>query len=85
MSEVKFRITDKVVYLNTVTRKLEELEVKGIRVVATGISKDEDGNNILDGDMVLYETVNGPTLAESEVFADKESAKKAWKEIVERL
>ena len=80
-----FKICDKVVYLNTVTRKLEELEVKGIRIVPTGISKDEDGNNVLDGDMVLYETVNGPTLAASEVFADKESAKKAWKEIVESL
>lgn len=80
-----FKICDKVFYLNTVTRKLEELEIKGVRIAPTGISKDKDGNNVLDGQIVLYETVNGPVLAETEVFADKESAKKAWKEIVEAL
>lgn len=82
---VRFSICDKVVFLNTATRQLEEAEVESIRVIPTGIRKDVDGNNVLEGHVVLYNTVNGPTLADSEVFADKESARAAWKEIVESL
>ena len=80
-----YNICDKVVYFNTVTRKLEELEIKGVRVVATGISKDEQGKNVLDGQMVLYETVGGPVLSETEVFPDKETAKTELRKIVEAL
>ena len=34
-----------------------------MRVVPTGISKDEKGESVLDGYAVLYDTVDGPTLA----------------------
>jgi hypothetical protein len=79
-----FAICDKVVYLNTATGKFDSAEVKRVQIVPTGISKDEQGNNVLDGSIVLYETLEGPTLAESEVFATEEEARAFWrKKIVE--
>jgi len=83
--EIRFSICDKVVFFNTVTGKLETAEIKSVRVVPTGISKSDKGENVLDGCAVLYETVNGPTLAESEVFPDKETAKAELKKIVDGL
>ena len=83
--EIKYSITDEVVFFNTVSGKLETAEIKSIRVVPTGISKDKQGKNVLDGCVVLYDTVNGPTLAESEVFPDKETAKAELLKIVEGL
>lgn len=80
-----YKICDKVTYFNTVTRKLETVEIRGMKIVATGISKDEKGENVLDGQIVLYETVNGPTLAETEVWPDKETAKAELKKIVDGL
>lgn len=83
--EIKYSICDEVVFFNTVSGKLETTEIKSIRVVPTGISKNEQGKNVLDGCVVLYDTVNGPTLAESEVFPDKETAKAELLKIVEGL
>jgi hypothetical protein len=76
--ETKFKICDKAVYLNTANGKFETVEIKGIRIVPTGISKDESGNNVLDDYVILYEPFDGPILAESELFPDKESAKEEW-------
>ena len=76
--ETKFNICDRVVFLNTATGKFEEAEVRSIRVLATGISKDEGGRNVLDGSMVLYETVDGPTVAECEVFGSADEARAYW-------
>ena len=81
----KFEICQKVFYFNTVTRKVEPAEVKGIQVMPTGISKNEKGENVLDGSMVLYQTVEGPTLAETEVYGSREEAVAGLKEIVEAL
>ena len=76
--EIKFGICDEVVYLNTATARFEKAEVKGIQVVPTGISKDAEGRNVLDGQMVLYQTVDGPVLAEDEVFATAEECRVYW-------
>lgn len=83
--EIRFQICDKVYYLNTVTGKVDVAEVKGIQVMPTGISKDADGRNVLDGYVVLYQTVEGLTLAESECFGSAEEAKAAWVELVGKL
>lgn len=83
--EIKYSITDEVVFFNPMSGKLETAEIKSIRVVPTGISKDKQGKNVLDGCVVLYDTVNGPTLAEREVFLDKETAKAELLKIVEGL
>ena len=83
--EIKFQICDKVYYLTTRTRRVDVAEVKGIQVIPTGISKDTDGNNVLDGCVVLYQTVEGPTLAESECFRSAEEAKAAWVELAGKL
>lgn len=83
--EVKFEITEKVFYLNTVTGVLDCAEVRGVRIVPTGIHPDEEGKNVLDGYAVLYETVDGPTLAESECFGSREEAVAAWKERFEKM
>lgn len=71
MIDIKFSLCDDVFYFNTATCKVETGEIKGIQVVPTGISKDEKGKNKLDGFVVLYSLVDGPVLADSEVFGSK--------------
>lgn len=83
--ETKFKICDKVVYLNTASGKFETVEIKGIRIVPTGISKDTEGADVLDGYVVLYEPFEGPILAESEVFATEAEAVDAWLERLSSL
>lgn len=85
MSKDMYKICDKVVYLNTASGRFESVEIKGIQVVPTGISKDENGENVLDGQVVLYQTVDGPVLAETEVFASEEEARKHWTEVLGAL
>lgn len=77
--ETKFNICDKVAYFNTAECKVMTAEVKGIRVIPTGISKDENGENKLDGAVVLYETVDGPVLAEQECFASEAECFEAYR------
>lgn len=78
MTEVKFDICGRVFYLNTSSGRIESDEVKGIQIVPTGISKDEAGRNVLDGQMVLYQTVDGMVLAESEVFVSEDECRAFW-------
>lgn len=78
--ETIFNICDKVVYFNTAECKVATAEVKGIRVIPTGISKDEKGNNVLDGSVVLYETFDGLVLSEKECFCDEASCRAHYKE-----
>jgi len=66
--ETRFNICDKVVYFNTAEERIATAEIKGIRVIPTGVSQDEAGNRKLDGSVVLYETFDGPVLAEKECF-----------------
>ena len=80
-----FSICDKGVYLNTATRKFDTAVIKGIQIVPTGISKDEEGEDVLDGSVVLYQTKEGPMLTEAEVFASEEEAKKVWTEVIASL
>ena len=65
--------------MNTATGKYDSAEVKRVQIVPTGISKNEKGENVLDGSVVLYETLEGPTLAETEVFGSIEEAREFWK------
>ena len=83
--EIKFGILDRVVYLNTATARFETAVVKGIRVVPTGIHKDESGVDVLDGYVVLYELFDGPMLAQDEVFGTAEEAKAYWIEQFSRI
>lgn len=83
--ETKFKICDKAVYLNTASGKLETVEIKGIQIVPTNISKDEKGNNVLEGYVVLYSPFEGPVLTEDELFPDAASAKAAWAERISQL
>lgn len=78
MTEVKFDICSRVYYLNTASAKIEQEEIKGIQIVPTGISKDEAGRSVLDGKVVLYQTVDGPVLAECEVFATEDECRTFW-------
>lgn len=83
MIEVKFGICDKVWYFNTASRKVEKAEVKGIQILPTGISKGENGENRLDGYVVLYSTVEGPVLSAEEAYASEAECKEKVREIVE--
>lgn len=82
---VKFGICDKVWYLNTAEGRYDSAEVRRIQVVPTGVSKDERGENVLDGSVVLYETLEGPVLTGGEVFASEEEARVFWRELVGRI
>ena len=81
MIEVKFSPCDEVVYFNTAERKVMRAEVKSVRVIPTAISKDENGVNKLVGSVVLYETVDGPVLAESECFASEDECREVYRKI----
>ena len=80
-----FSICSKVFYLNTATGRIDSAEVKRIQVVPTGISRDENGANVLDGQVVLYETVEGPTLVECEAFGSEEECRGYWKKKIEEI
>lgn len=82
--EIKFNICDKVVYFNPSECKIMTTEVKGIRVIPTGISKDDKGNNKLEGSVVLYETFDGPVLSEQECFKTEAECKAWYLEYFER-
>jgi len=71
--------------LNTATRKFDTAVIKGIQIMPTGISKSEEGEDVLDGSVVLYQTKDGPVLAETEVFASVEEAAAAWSEIIRNI
>ena len=80
MTILKYDICSKVFFLNTASAKIERAEVKGVQVIPTGISKSADGENVLDGCVVLYQTVEGPVLAEDECFATEEECRANWLE-----
>ena len=73
--ETKFGLLEKVFYLNTAECKILPAQVKGIRIIPTEVSKDESGADRLDGSVVLYETFDGPVLAERECFASEDECK----------
>lgn len=77
--EIKYNICDKIAYFNTAECKVMTAEVKSIRVLPRGIKKDEAGNNVLEGVVVLYETVDGPVLAEQECFASVQECFEAYR------
>lgn len=78
MIELKFSICDDVVFLNTSNGKFEKAVVKGVQVVPTGLSKSADGKDVCDGYAVLYQTMDGAWLSESELFVDEKSAKEHY-------
>ena len=80
MIEIKYGICDEVVYFNTAECSIVKVVVKGIQVVPTGISKDAEGKDVLDGYVVLYQTKDGPVLAESEVFGTEEECREKYRE-----
>ena len=82
--EIKYNICDKVAYFNTAECKVMTAEVKSVRVLPRGIKKDEAGNNVLEGVVVLYETVDGPMLAEQECFASVEECIAKYREFFEK-
>lgn len=82
--EIKFGICEKVCYFNTAECKVMEAEIKGVQIVPTGISKSEKGENVLDGFVVLYATVEGPMLSEQECFRSEEECVARYKAFFEK-
>lgn len=80
MIEVKYGLLDKVVYLNSATLKFEEGVVKDIRIIPTGISKGEDGQDRLDGYEILYQLTSGIVLSSKEVYDSEEQARQRYRE-----
>lgn len=79
MIEVKYGLLDKVVYLNGATLRFESDAVKDIRIIPTGISKNEKGEDVLDGYEILYQLRNGLVLSSQEVYDTEEQAKERYK------
>ena len=82
MIEIKYGLLDKVVYLNTAEMRFDSDVVKDIRVIPTGISKDEKGEDRLDGYEVLYQLKNGIVLTSKEVYDSEEQARERYREVL---
>ena len=80
MIEVKYSICDEVFFLNTSACRIEKAKVKGVQIKPTGISKTEEGEDRLDGFVVLYQTFQGPVLTESECFGSEEECRAFYRE-----
>lgn len=80
MIEVKFDLLSEVVYFNTATGVVEKAKVKGVQIVPTGISKDEKGEDVLEG-LVLYQTMEGVMLSEQECFASEGECKEFYRKL----
>lgn len=78
--ETKYSICDKVAFFNTTERRVQTAEVNGVQIVPTGISKNEKGENVLDGFVVLYQTFEGQILAEPECFSSEEACKAFYRD-----
>lgn len=85
MTEVKFKIYDKVVFFNTSACKFEKGVVKGIQVVPTASSKDENGEDRLEGYAVLYQMTSGVVLTENELFESEAAAKEHYLKVLSEL
>ena len=59
-------------------------KIRGVGLEQQAV-KPHDGKDVLDGYVILYETQNGPVLAESEVFSSEEEAREAWVRLVHGL
>lgn len=76
--QTKFSICDVVSYFNDSSQRIESNPIQGIKIVATGIHADENGNDVLDSFVVLYTLKNGINLTENAVFASDEECKKYY-------
>lgn len=83
--ETKYSLCDELVFFNTTSCKFEKVHVKGIQIVPTGISKDSEGQDVLDGYVVLYQAKEGMVLSEQELFVDERSAKEHYAKVLEAL
>lgn len=82
MIEIKYGICDEVFWLNTSSGKVEKAEVSGVRVIPTGIHKNEDGRSVCDSHVVLYETPDrGPVLTEAECFDSEAECLEHWRRV----
>lgn len=80
MIEIKYGLFDKVVYLNGATMKFETGSVRDIRVIPTAVSKDADGEDVLDGYDVIYKLDSGILLTSGEAFDSEEQARQRYRE-----
>lgn len=80
MIEVKYGLLDSVVYFNSATLKFERDAVKDIRIIPTGISKGEDGEDRLDGYEILYQLKSGIVLSSKEVYDSEEQGLGRYRE-----
>lgn len=77
----KFDILDKVFWLNTAERRFDCGQVRGIQAVPTGMHKDAEGNDVLDGVAVLYQLEGGRAVFESEAFKTEEQARESYRDL----
>jgi len=79
--ETIFGILDTVWYLNTGNWKIENAKVMKIQVVPTGLSKNEKGEDVLEGTAVFYELDNRLVISEAEAFAVRDDVVDACRKV----
>jgi len=77
--EKRFSIFDEVFYLNTATWKVQKSKVMKITEIPKGISKNEKGEDVLEGTAVFYELEDRMVLNGAEAFGSKEEVLAACK------
>ena len=85
MKEIKYNICDEVFFLNTSKAAIESVVIRGAQIIPLGISKDENGKDVLDGDMILYKTEEGVIISENELFPSREACRAYWAEVLDKL
>ena len=73
--ETNFNICDRVSYFNDATQLVENNVIQGIKIIATKVHANQDGEDVLDECVAIYSLKNGITAPEVALFASDEECK----------
>lgn len=82
MISVKFDLCAEVVFFNTANCKFVRDSVTGVQIVPTGVSKSEEGKDVLDGFSILYRLKSGVMVSESELFDSEEECRQHYLKVL---
>lgn len=79
--ETKFAICDRVWFFNAAEERVECGVVQGARIIGKDVHADENGADVCDEYVVLYQMKSGMVLTEREVFASEGECREHYAEI----
>lgn len=77
--ELQFGLFSEVFYLNTASWRIEKAKIVKVTVLPSGVSKDSEGNDVLEDIVVLYELDNRMVISEMEAFDTEEALREFLK------